>query len=102
MTKRILKHPYAITSILFSFLLMAALVLQWRPEHLAYLLQMYFIVTIGIKLDDISRQLRSTREKLPEVLDDAKTIINQLNDITGKLSTINATLDKRSPTPEVK
>ena len=94
MTKGISKHPYIVTSILFLLILLAALALQWRTENFAYILLLYFIVTIGIKLDDISRQLGSAQENIPRALDDSQIIINQLNDITEALSALNTTLDK--------
>ena len=94
MTKGILKHPYIVTSILFLLILLTALALQWRTDNFAYILLLYFIVTIGIKLDDISRQLGSARENIPRVLDDSQIIINQLNDITEALSALSTTLDK--------
>ncbi len=84
--RNISRHPYLYTGLLFVFILGAGLFLRWPQFYYAFMLLLYFIVTIGIKLDDISRQIATTRSALPELLNDGETIIRQLKDIHSTLS----------------
>jgi hypothetical protein len=55
---------------------------------------LYFIVTLGIRLDDISRKIGGGAVRLPHSSGEKDTIVRQLNDIRVSLLALNATLNK--------
>jgi len=90
MKKGAFRHPYLYSSILFLSILGLGLFLRWPHTYNAFLLLLYFIVIIGIKLDDISGQISETRQHLPALMADAETIISQLKDIHAALSSADS------------
>jgi hypothetical protein len=82
----IFRHPYLFTGLLFLMILFFALFLSWPREYYMFLLLIYFLISIGIKLDDISRQIASTRNSLPQLLSALGTITTHLNNINATLS----------------
>jgi hypothetical protein len=95
MYKSIMKHPYSFTGIIFLIIVcIGGWFLDWREENFAYLLLLYFIVTLGIRLDDISKQIGSNHSRASQVLDDEENIIGQLGEIKTSLLRINVTLNK--------
>lgn len=99
MKKFISQHPYAITSVIFLVLLyFGFLHLNWRREDFMFMLLLYFIVTLSIRLDDISRQLGSGREAAPEtdenVLSTLKQIQLTLKETNHQLKKIRTALDQ--------
>jgi hypothetical protein len=91
----IINHPYFLTSAIFlAILYVGWQVLYWREENFAFILLLYFIVTLGIRLDDISRKI-GTRSSTAANNPDSKTsLMHQLNDIKHTLLAINATLNR--------
>jgi hypothetical protein len=88
-------HPYFITSIVFLIILFVGWrVLYWREENFAFILLLYFIVTLGIRLDDISRKIGTRTGTSAQNPDDRETLMNQLNDIKYTLLSINAALNR--------
>ena len=62
MKKWISDRPYFVTSAIFLIIIMVGWqVLYWQAEDYTFLLLLYFIVTLGIRLDDIARLVASTR-----------------------------------------
>ena len=101
MKKFLSQHPYAVTSVIFLILLsFGFLHLNWRKDDYMFMLLLYFIVTLGIRLDDISRQIGSGRETPPEgdenVLSALKQIRLTLKETNHKLEKISRALDKSS------
>jgi hypothetical protein len=99
MKKFLSQHPYAITSVIFLVLLsFGFLHLNWRREDFMFMLLLYFIVTLSIRLDDISRQLGSGREGATEtdenILSTLKQIRLTLKETNHQLKKIGATLDQ--------
>jgi hypothetical protein len=93
--KWIVNHPYLLTSIVFLVILYVGWrVLYWREENFAFILLLYFIVTLGIRLDDISRKIGTRTGTSSHNPDDRETLMNQLNDIKHALLAIHATLDR--------
>jgi hypothetical protein len=95
------QHPYAVTSVIFLILLsFGFLHLNWRKDDYMFMLLLYFIVTLGIRLDDISRQIGSGREASPEadenVLSTLKQIRLTLKETNHQLKKISSALDKSS------
>jgi hypothetical protein len=93
--KWIVDHPYFLTSaVFFVILLVGWQVLYWREENFAFVLLLYFIVTLGIRLDDISHKIGTQTGAAPGNPDDQETIMHQLTDIKYTLLSINANLDR--------
>ena len=95
MKKWITDRPYLVTSAIFLIVMIVGWqVLYWQSEDFTFLLLLYFIVTLGIRLDDISRKIGSGAGQPQAGSVDRDSIISQLNDIKTSLATINATLNK--------
>ena len=93
--KWIVNHPYLLTSVVFLVILYVGWqVLYWREENFAFILLLYFIVTLGIRLDDISRKIGIRSGAASHNPDDRETLMNQLNDIKHALLAVNATLNR--------
>jgi len=88
-------HPYFCTSIVFLIIMIVGWqVLYWNADNFMFLLLLFFIVTLGIRLDDISRKIGRGAERPEAGLQEKENIISQLNDIHRSLRTLNATLVK--------
>jgi len=99
MKKFLSQHPYATTSAIFLVLLFFGFFhLNWRHEDFMFMLLLYFIVTLGIRLDEISRQLGSGREAPPEteenILSTLKQIRLTLKETNRQLKKISTKLDQ--------
>ncbi len=91
----IIDRPYIFTSIIFLIIMIFGWrFLYWQEEDFAFLLLLYFIVTLGIRLDDISRKIGGGAVQLPHSNGEKDTIVRQLNDIRVSLLAINSTLNK--------
>lgn len=91
----ITEHPYFCTSIIFLIVMVVGWqVLYWRAENFMFLLLLYFIVTLGIRLDDISRKIGSGVERAESGFKERESIISQLHDIKITLLRLNTTLNK--------
>ncbi len=99
-----MKKPYLLTSLFFIVVFAAgAILLEWRNMYFAFLLLLYFIVIIGIRLDDISKQMDKTNDRLFQMLNRKTEHGGQgsrmggkpsLTDTESSLRSINGTLDK--------
>jgi len=95
MKKWITDRPYLVTSAVFLILMIAGWqVLYWQAEDFTFLLLLYFIVTLGIRLDDIARKIGGGAGKLSAGSVDRESVISQLDDIKASLVSINVTLNK--------
>ncbi|MGD2186539.1 MAG: hypothetical protein PVI71_10445 [Desulfobacterales bacterium] len=93
--KWIVNHPYFLTSAVFLVILYVGWrVLYWREENFAFILLLYFIVTLGIRLDDISRKIGTRTETASNNPDTKESLMHQLNDIKHALLAIHATLNR--------
>jgi hypothetical protein len=68
--------------------------LYWRAENYAFLLLLYFLVTLGIRLDDISRKLGGGVGNPHAGSGENENLISQLNDIKVSIRALNVTLNK--------
>ena len=95
MKKWLNDHPYLFTSAIFIIIVIVGWqFLYWRWENFALLLLLYFMVTLGIRLDDISKKIGSlSRSSSPES-DEKDNIISQLNEIKLSVNSVNITLRK--------
>jgi hypothetical protein len=95
MKKWITDRPYLVTSSVFLIIMIIGWQqLYWQAEDFTFLLLLYFIVTLGIRLDDIARKIGGGAGKLSTGSVDQESVISQLNDIKTSLATINVTLNK--------
>lgn len=93
--KWIVNHPYFLSSFVFFIILLVGWqVLYWREENFAFILLLYFMVTLGIRLDDISRKIGTPTGAARGNPDDKESILQQLTDIKYTLLSINATLNR--------
>ncbi len=93
--KWVVDHPYFLTSAVFLIILFVGWrVLYWREENFAFMLLLYFIVTLGIRLDSISRKIGTRTETASNNPDNNETLMQQLNDIKHALLAVNATLNR--------
>jgi len=103
MKKWIIDRPYTFTSIIFLIVMVFGWrFLYWQEENFAFLLLLYFIVTLGIRLDDISRKIGGGAVKLPHSSEEKDTLVRHLSDIRVSLLAINSTLNKLLKTMEKK
>ena len=95
MKKWMTDRPYLVTSAIFFIIMVFGWqLLYWQAEDFTFLLLLYFIVTLGIRLDDIARKIGGGAGKLPAASADRESVISQLNDIKASLRAINVTLHK--------
>ena len=93
--KWVVEHPYFLTSAVFlAILFVGWRVLYWREENFAFILLLYFIVTLGIRLDDISRKIGARSANVSGNPDNKETLMQQLDDIRHALLAMNATLNR--------
>ena len=88
-------HPYFLTSAVFLVILYVGWrMLYWGEETFAFILLLYFIVTLGIRLDDISRKIGSRAADAAHNPSSNASLMQELNDIKRVLLSINTTLNK--------
>jgi hypothetical protein len=93
--KWIVDHPYFFTSAVFLVVLLVGWrVLYWHEENFAFMLLLYFIVTLGIRLDDISRKIGTRTSSISSNPDRQESLMHQLNEIKEALLAINAALER--------
>ncbi len=93
--KWIVDHPYFLTTAVFLVIMYVGWrVLYWREESFAFVLLLYFIATLGIRLDDISRKIGTRTSSAVNNPDSNASLMHQLHDIKRVLLSINATLNK--------
>ena len=95
MKKWITDRPYLVTSAIFLIIMIIGWqALYWQAEDYTFLLLLYFIVTLGIRLDEIARKIGGGAGKISAGSVDQESVISQLNDIKASLVTIHVTLTK--------
>ena len=93
--KWVVDHPYFWTSAIFLVILFVGWrMLYWRQENFAFILLLYFIVTLGIRLDDISRKIGTRTATTANNPGSKESLAQQLHDIKQALLAVNATLNR--------
>jgi hypothetical protein len=97
------RHPYLSTAVIFIALAGVGLfALNWWKSELQLLLLLYFIVTLGIRLDEISRKIGNAGPSANPHSDSHDTLLAKLDEISISLQTLNrrlATLSESSQAP---
>jgi len=99
-----MKKPYLLTSLFFIVVFAAGVVfLEWAEITFAFLVLLYFITIIGIRLDDISKQMGKMNHRLYRILNgkaevgegmDRRAGAGPLSDVESSLMSINRTLNQ--------
>jgi hypothetical protein len=87
------RRPYAVSSLVF--VVMAILgwrVLGWGEQEFGFMLLLYFIVTLGVRLDEISRSIGGNTANPHGQAGDPDTLIAHLKEIEELLRRIDAKL----------
>jgi hypothetical protein len=104
MKKFLTSHPYTVTSSVFIIIVaFGFLYLDWRRDEYAFALLLYFIVTLGVRLDDISRQLGIGHTNPATLADHSDRVIHLMQEIqralaetNQKLAEIQATMERKA------
>ena len=92
------KHPYTVTSLIFlALILLGWRVLGWGERHLGFVLLLYFIVTLGVRLDEITRSIGGYSVHPPARVGESDTVIAHLRDIKELLRRIDSKLQRPAP-----
>jgi hypothetical protein len=89
------RHPYALTGILFlAMVLVGWQELGWGERQLGFVLLIYFIVTLGIRLDEIARAIGGGGPGLRAASGDSADLCAHLQDIKVLLADIRSELSR--------
>lgn len=95
MKKFLTQHPYATTSVVFIILIaLGFFVLAWRKDDFALMLLLYFIVTLGIRLDEISRQIGDAPERSASLAVQQAQIVTLMEQLHSSLEETNRKLEQ--------
>jgi hypothetical protein len=89
------RHPYTIASVVFMILAVFGWrVLGWGERQLGFLLLLYFIITLGIRLDEISRAIGGSGRSPRPAGGEPDGLAAQLREIRLQLRRIQESVDK--------
>jgi hypothetical protein len=89
------RHPYALTGILFmAMVLVGWRELGWGERQLGFVLLIYFIVTLGIRLDEIARAIGGGGSNFRAASGESADLCAQLQDIKVLLAEIQSQLSR--------
>ena len=89
------RHPYTLTGLLFlALVLFGWTALGWGERQLGFVLLIYFMVALGIRLDEITRSLGGHPGNPPARAGDADTVIAHLREIKELLRRIDSKLQR--------
>lgn len=92
------KHPYTVTSLIFlAVILLGWRALGWGERHLGFVLLLYFIVALGVRLDEITRSIGAPSVNPHARTGDADTVIAHLREIKELLRRIDSKLPRPAP-----
>jgi len=89
------RHPYTLTGLLFlAMVLLGWTKLGWGERQLGFLLLIYFIVALGIRLDEITRAIGGDPGNQRARAGDADTVVAHLREIKELLRRIDSKLQR--------
>lgn len=100
------KDPYIVTGVIFiAIIVFGNRLWGWEKFEYGFILLLYLVITLGIRLDDILKHIETTNEKLDRLLEPTETpseevpspnqdpdISRQLNELTRSLKAVNSSL----------
>ena len=90
MKYRIWEHPYAITNIVFILIgIFGGWYQRWDGTTLSFVLGLYLVVVIGIRLDDIQKQIGTAQQSSQD-----GSALEHMENIEAKLTEISEKLDR--------
>jgi hypothetical protein len=96
----LMRNPYSSTSLIFlAVVALGWVLLGWGERQFGFLLLLYFIVTLGIRLDEISRALGGGRGTPAAGAAEEETVIGQLREIRALLAEIKAAQQRPAARP---
>lgn len=97
MKKAYYENPYTVTSLVFLIVIViGAVYLHWTQTHYGFILLLYCLVNLGIRLDDISRQIGVDHGRPSQVDPEDETIMLRLLKIETTLLQIHDILALQS------
>ncbi len=92
---RIPGNPYAISGAIFLAIILGGFYFfYWRETELAFAVLLYLLVTMGIRLDEISRQLGSFHDRPTRIPDDHASVADHLDAIRKSSANMETTLSR--------
>lgn len=92
------RHPYTVSSLVFLVMVILGWrVFGWGERQLGFVLLLYFIVTLGIRLDEISRSIGGHPGHPQSRTGDSDTVIAHLKEIKELLRRIDSKLQGPGP-----
>ncbi len=89
------RHPYTLTGLLFlAMVLLGWTKLGWGERQLGFLLLIYFIVALGIRLDEITRTLGGDPGNPRARAGDPDSVVAHLREIKELLRRIDSKLQR--------
>ena len=89
------RHPYTVTSLVFlAVIVLGWQLLGWGERHFGFLLLLYFIITLGIRLDEISQIIGGCGGNPRPIPGQPESLATQLGEIRSILHQIQALLEK--------
>lgn len=89
------RHPYTLTGILFmAMVLFGWRELGWGERQLGFMLLIYFIVTLGIRLDEIARAIGGGGPDIRAASGEPADLCTHLQDIKVLLAEIQSQLSR--------
>jgi hypothetical protein len=93
------RNPYTtISLVLLAVLFFGWRVLGWDEREFGFMLLIYFIITIGVRLDEISRTLGGSEKRSePGETEEPETVLSNLKDIKILLAKIRDAQERAAP-----
>ncbi len=98
MKKTINNHPYVVTTVIFLVIFLGGMVYyQLNREALAFLLLLYLMAAVGIRLDNITRRLESIEITCKKVLHAEEDTRRGIVETTAAIRRLYGRLETISP-----
>lgn len=97
MKKTINDHPYAVTTVIFLVIFLVGMVyFQWDREELVFLLLLYLVAAIGIRLDDVVQRLDAIEITFEKVQETEETRHREMVKLAAAINRIHGIIEADS------
>ena len=94
-----MKNPYTVTTLVFlAITAIGGFFLNWDDQFFTVILILYFIVTIGIKLDEIAGLLGAPSREKSAADKTGETVIAELQKINAALAGLDRSISRLTGT----